>query len=320
MTSGPAGGAAPRVSVTIPVRNRPAMVTEAIRSILAQDFRDFELIVADDGSDDGTPEAVRAIPDPRIRLLALPSWCGQAGVRNMAIRAARGEYIAAMDSDDIAFPGRLGAQVAAMDADPALDVLGTAVRRRRRDGTTNIASPPRDDGTFKARLFMLDTAFFHPTLMFRRTTLERTGVLYSEDQPSCSDYMLLTRLMEAGARFANLAEPLLEYRIHPESLSRTNPTHEENKAEIRRRLLGLFFPGLTHGETAAIATVMRFGRPYGRLDACRAIAAAEKALGDRTSHFGEDRAHLAELVESVLRTLLRQLAASARPAEAISES
>lgn len=97
--------ARPLFSVIIPVYNRAGLIAETLRSVLAQDFDDFELIVVDDGSTDGSAEAARAV-DPRVQVLTVPNG-GPGPARNHGIRAARGRYLAFLDSDDLWFPWTL---------------------------------------------------------------------------------------------------------------------------------------------------------------------------------------------------------------------
>src|SRR5687768_12507449 len=92
--------ASPLVSVVIPAYNREASIVAAIESVLAQSWRDFELLVVDDGSKDGTLAAARSVADPRLRVIAAPKNLGAAGARNLGAAEARGDWIAFQDSDD----------------------------------------------------------------------------------------------------------------------------------------------------------------------------------------------------------------------------
>ena len=103
---------APPVSVVLPAFNRAASIAGALESVLRQTWRDFELIVVDDASTDGTREAVAAVRDPRLRLLASPANRGAAAARNLGIAAARGDWVAFQDSDDEWLPLKLEKQMA----------------------------------------------------------------------------------------------------------------------------------------------------------------------------------------------------------------
>jgi glycosyltransferase involved in cell wall biosynthesis len=109
---------APAVSAVIPAYNREATIERAARSVLDQDFRDLELIVVDDASTDGTVRVVEALGDPRVRLLQHDANRRAAAARNTGIRAARGRYVAFLDSDDEWLPGKLTAQLRHLEAAP----------------------------------------------------------------------------------------------------------------------------------------------------------------------------------------------------------
>ena len=113
-----AGDRDPVVSVIIPVHNRPEGLRRAMESVSSQAFDELELIVVDDASDDGTPDVIAAFDGPRVRGIRLDRNSGVAEARNRGIAAARGRYVAFLDSDDAWLPGKLAAQVAALDAAP----------------------------------------------------------------------------------------------------------------------------------------------------------------------------------------------------------
>src|SRR5262245_19762108 len=105
----------PKVSVVIAVYNREKYVRSAVDSILSQTFSDFELLVIDDGSTDGSIAVVQSHSDPRIRLIRNHTNFGVSATRNKGIQLARGEYLAFLDSDDWAYPDRLAKQIAFLD-------------------------------------------------------------------------------------------------------------------------------------------------------------------------------------------------------------
>ena len=108
----------PPVSVVIPAYNRAPTIGAAIDSVLRQTFTDFELVVVDDGSTDGTLTAARAIADPRLRVIAAPQNMGAAGARNLGVAEARGTWIAFQDSDDEWLPEKLAKQMARLATPP----------------------------------------------------------------------------------------------------------------------------------------------------------------------------------------------------------
>jgi glycosyltransferase involved in cell wall biosynthesis len=200
------------LTVLLPVRNGAAYLDEAIASICGQTFRDFELLVIDDGSDDESPAilAKHAAADGRVRALANPG-AGLIAALNFGLRSASTELVARMDADDIALPTRFERQMARMAAEPDLLVLGTATRRiDARGNQLEVATPPADPADV-ARVLERVNAIAHPTVVMRRSAVEAVGG-YRRAYLRAEDYDLWLRLAERG-KLANLQEPLLEYRI-----------------------------------------------------------------------------------------------------------
>ena len=127
----------PKVTAVIPVYNREKYLRGAIESILAQTFTDFELLVIDDGSTDGSREAIRSYHDPRIRLMCNETNQGIPKTRNRGIQFARGEYLAFLDSDDWAYPERLAKQVAFLDSHPDYAAVGAWIDVDGRRGPSS---------------------------------------------------------------------------------------------------------------------------------------------------------------------------------------
>ena len=121
------------VSVVMPAYNVEKYVEEAVHSILAQTFCDFEFIIVDDGSTDRTHDILRSFSDPRIRLIFNEKNEGNYPARNRGCRLARGKYIAVMDADDVAMPERLEKQVKYMEEHPDVLACGTAYRLMGRN-------------------------------------------------------------------------------------------------------------------------------------------------------------------------------------------
>jgi glycosyltransferase involved in cell wall biosynthesis len=123
----------PTVSVVIPLYQTERYIAETLQSVLAQTFKDFEVIVVDDGSTDRGPGIARAVTDPRVRVITQINR-GLAGARNTGIRNARGRYIALLDADDLWEADKLARHVAAMEADPAIGISFSSSRLIDEDG------------------------------------------------------------------------------------------------------------------------------------------------------------------------------------------
>ena len=208
--------AQPLVSVIIPTFNRAALVEQAIDSVLAQNWDHLELIVVDDGSRDGTREtlAQKARRDGRLRVLqaAVNGGCNRA--RNLAIDAARGRYIAMLDDDDLALPGRLARPISLLETHPAADVAlaGYRFADARGEPRAQVPDLPGVDGFTRNsdRVFELlycRWAWFPTsTLTFRAALF--AAHRYPDIRRSDGDSMLLSRMAASGASFVQSTEPL----------------------------------------------------------------------------------------------------------------
>jgi len=202
----------------MPVFDRAAFVERACQSVLTQTFRDFELIIVDDGSRDDSPRRLEALArtDPRVRL-SLRENRGLIASRNELLSLARAPLIAWMDSDDISLPQRLDLQVARMEADPSLVCLGSAVREIDTDGDPIFQHIfPSDHDAIRVGLLEGSAMRFPTTMMRRQAAIDVGG--FREPFKVGEDLDLFLRLMEVGT-LANLPQILLLYRQHPESIS-----------------------------------------------------------------------------------------------------
>lgn len=182
------------LSVVMPVHNTLPYLDEAVRSILAQSHRDFEFVIGDDASTDGSTEALRAwaARDSRIRLLERRDNLGPVGSSNWVARAARGALIARMDADDIAHPDRLARQLAALEADPEAVLIGSPPVGIDRDGRI-----VREQVRWSIGEINFNAPFSHGSTMFRRRAFESVGG-YREPCVFWEDLDLYLRLAAIG--------------------------------------------------------------------------------------------------------------------------
>ncbi|MDQ1498777.1 MAG: hypothetical protein QOI86_2117 [Actinomycetota bacterium] len=223
-------GGGTSISVVMPVHNGGHDLDEALASIFSQTFGEFELIAVDDHSTDETPSRLRraAEEDPRVRVITPPGRGFVAAV-NAGIAASQADWIARMDADDRSHPDRLTRQMAHLRAHPDLDVLGTAVRVIDAGGSpTGTIRYPLDHSLITLSL-RAATAFAHGTVIVRREALAAVGGYRSERFP-VEDYDLWCRLVVAGARMANLDEPLYDYRLSAGGVSRTVTERQQSMA------------------------------------------------------------------------------------------
>jgi glycosyltransferase involved in cell wall biosynthesis len=186
------------ISVVIPAYNRAATIARCIESALVQDFPSFEVVVADDGSSDATREIVAGFADPRVRLVARESNGGAAAARNSGVAAARGRYVAFLDSDDVFLPGKLATQHAALrTAGPAQRLSCTAFRIELLDQGQVIDWYHRPDAASFEGLFKGCSLGPGSTLMVERRVLDEIGPL-DTTLSRFEDWDWLLRYVAAG--------------------------------------------------------------------------------------------------------------------------
>ena len=204
----------PAISVILPVYNAEAYVREAVESILAQTFTDFELIIINDGSTDDSGPILRelAARDARIVLVERPND-GLVSALNEGIEIARADLIARMDADDVAMPERFALQYARMIEEPELAVLGSFIRVMDKAG--NIIHLGEYPLTPKEVAHYVEKGcpVVHPTVMMRRGVVLKIGG-YRKAFCHVEDYDLWLRMNDLGYAIANLPQPLLNYRVH----------------------------------------------------------------------------------------------------------
>jgi glycosyltransferase involved in cell wall biosynthesis len=278
---------APPVSVVLPVFNRAATIRGAMQSVLRQTWPDFELIVVDDGSTDGTPEAAAGVADPRIRLVANPGNLGAAAARNTGIRAARGAWVAFQDSDDEWLPLKLEKQMARLLV-PGADfvaaycgmlVIGSAEGGELPGGRPQVAYVPRPDlspveGNILTTL-MRASIVSTQTLVARRDLLLEIGG-FDAAMRALIDRECMLRLAQLGP-FACVDEPLVLQRFSPNSITRDVARRAEAKARMVEKHRALFarHPRLLAEICYAVA---RDHWNAGNLPSARAALAEARAL------------------------------------------
>ena len=209
----------PSVSVCMPVYNTERYVAEAVESILAQTFGDFEFIIIDDGSTDGSRAILEryAKQDDRIRLISRPNT-GIGGARNEALGLARGELIAVMDSDDVALPERFEVQVAYLREHPEVVCLGSKVQFIDEAGRFLYEEPDAMDHEAIQEVALRGYCPLSQCSMMMRREAVLAIKGYDPELSSAEDLDLVLRLGERG-KLVNLPQVLQKYRWHDQSIS-----------------------------------------------------------------------------------------------------
>ena len=199
----------PKLTIGLPVYNKAPFLALALRSIFAQTFRDWELIVVDDGSTDESLSMLQALSDPRVTLLADGKNRGLAVRLNQITRMARGAYLARMDADDLMHPRRLELQLAFLEGRADIDLIGCGLlvldRNLQPAGVRQYPFAHEDICADTLR----DFRFAHPTIMGRTKWFREHP--YNEGSRHCEDWQLWAATCKQN-HFANLAEPLYFYR------------------------------------------------------------------------------------------------------------
>jgi glycosyltransferase involved in cell wall biosynthesis len=229
----PSGGS-PSVSVFMPVRNAERYLGESIRSILEQTFTDFEFVIVNDGSTDGSERLLKewAGRDRRIRLVGDGLPRGVAAASNLAVRETRAPFCARMDADDISHPDRLRRQLAVLSADPAVCLVGTLFDGIDADGRR---VRPRDRWRLLRPSHL--PPFAQASILFRRAAFEHVGG-YCEEFALASDADMVVRVSRFG-RVLVLPEALFSVRFHARSLTATaSPEEMVESVQLLARRLG----------------------------------------------------------------------------------
>lgn len=236
---------APKISILMPVYNAGPYLKQAIESILDQTFKDFEFIIVEDGSTDNSWSILNHYTDPRICLFRNESNVGWIKSLSRGLSEARGEYIARQDADDISVPDRFSRQVAFLDENPAVVLLGSYYEMIDTDGNPiETVRPPAQDAAIRWHL-LFHSCFAHTSVMFRSRVLKENQLHYDEDLLHAEDYKLWSQLLKYG-KGMNLEIPLVKYRLHPaqmvELYSATKDSSADAISQSNLKEIGLSFP------------------------------------------------------------------------------
>jgi len=241
----------PLISVIMPAYNAAEYIAEAIESILIQNYRNFELVVVDDGSTDNTKDIVASFKDDRIKYIYKEN-AGVASARNLAIRQAKGQYVMLLDSDDMMVPDCIAAHLQEFEKYPEADLAYSDVLLI--DGSSKpirVMKKPE----YQDRRHMIRDLFRagHPIIPFRlgirRSVFDKIG-LYDEELTVAEDYDMIRRFVKAGLKAHHLSKPLHLRRVRHDSLSRTTTVDKaRNHFDVVKRFTDTFaydelFPGV----------------------------------------------------------------------------
>jgi glycosyltransferase involved in cell wall biosynthesis len=260
------------VSVIMPVFNAERFLKSAIQSILDQSFKDFELIIVDDGSKDRSFEIAAKFRklDSRIQLIRLLDNSGVAIASNMALQNSGGKYVARMDADDISLPERFSRQVEFMETHLDVGALGCGMRFMDENGRL-LSAPPLFMGDLSIHWHSLfESPFFSATVMIRKSILSKWNLQYDPSYFHGEDYELWSRLLPL-TKGENLSEILYHYRLHPESITHRYQyidINQEMAVNVAAQAVNAYLPNLNVTEQEIIQ-LQRAIWGASKVDKCR---------------------------------------------------
>ena len=226
----------PKISVLLTVYNSASYIGSSIESILQQTFRDFELIIIDDCSTDGSWEIVQKYAGEDPRIVAYKNEQNLGGCRNLisGLQHVRGKYIARQDNDDWSYPDRLEKQFAFLESHPEVGIVGGSMEIMDTNGEgVGKRTYHLTDTEIRKKIFRY-SPFAHPLVMIRRSVLDKVGP-YDPVYAPADDYDLYFRIGKES-QFANLPDVLLKYRMVPGSMTfRSTKKMELTTIQVRSR-------------------------------------------------------------------------------------
>ena len=287
----------PTVSVVMPVHNTAPFVGEAVRSILGQTCQDFEFIIVDDGSTDGSGQILDqyAGRDERMRIIHQPH-SGIAATRNEGMRRAIGRYVAVMDSDDVALTERLERQVEFMQRHRDAGLCATRCSFFGDGGEFVGAMPPTNPDEIKCRMLFHPT-ISHTSVMIRRELVVEHDLYYRLDFDVTEDYEMYTRVLR-HSRIAAIPDVLQRIRTRVDSATRrrSDEHHYRNMSRVHERMVANLGIRATNDQLGTHLSLCKWAFVYDR----RSIESVERWL----CHILEANSRVGFFVSPILSRLL----------------
>ncbi len=223
------------ITVLMPAYNAERYIGEAIQSVLQQTFIDFELLIVNDGSTDGTEKIIRNFFDDRIVLIN-KSHEGISKALNTGLKYAKGKYIARFDADDICFPERLQKQIAFLETHPNYLLTGSDAEYILATGEFlfNFKCIAHEHGEIIGKLFFY-CPIIHSSVMYRKDVVIEAGY-YSEHAHHFEDYLLWAQLAKKG-KLHNISKPLIKVRFNPASLTIDEKWRSHKFRSLKRKVI-----------------------------------------------------------------------------------
>jgi len=221
----------PKVTVLMPAYNAEKYIREAVTSVLQQSFTDFELLIVNDGSTDGTEKVINSFNDPRIILINQDNK-GIASALNVGLAHARAAYIARFDADDICCPNRLKIQYEFISSYPDYSVIGSAADYIDAEGHFIFTHHPYGHLNEEIQQLKYSTCpFIHSSVFYKKEVVVKNGG-YNEFAYTYEDHFLWVNILR-NEKACNLSQPLIKVRLNPESLTIDEKWHTRKFRSIK---------------------------------------------------------------------------------------
>ena len=234
----------PIVSILLPIYNSEKYVSKAIKSILAQSFQDFELLLINDGSTDKSIEIMRSFNDSRIRIIDNGKNRGIVYSLNSGINNSKGIYLARMDADDISLKDRILIQVNYLNKNPEIDILGSNYELFGAENhTTNLNITP---DKIKTSIFF-DNQLCHPSIIMRKSSIIKNQLIYNKNFFINQDWVLWFDALNKNLKIANLPNVLIKYRLEGQNITTNNKDSEKRRSiNVYKHMLVHLFENLSN--------------------------------------------------------------------------
>ena len=287
-----------KLAVILPAYNAENFITECLDSLLNQTFSDFCILAVNDASTDNTGKILEdyAAKDTRLRVYHFSENQGEPAVMQFAmdmLNYMNVEYVARMDADDICVPHRFERQVQYLDEHPEIDILGSNAllfNDGQTDKTSKISTLPLLDKDIKAHFSLARDHIINPSSMWRHSSIKALNINYAQTA-TAPDFHMWVQCALHKKTFANLAEPLLLYRLHPGQESKKREKISESVQYSMELWISHLFPELTPKEISLLSLILHGKTIKLRTEEFEiAFSAYDKVRSNNgDSKFGEDR-------------------------------
>lgn len=287
-----------KLAVILPAYNAENFLTECLDSLLNQTFSDFCILAVNDASTDNTGKILEdyAAKDTRLRVYHFSKNQGEPAVMQFAmdmLNYMNVEYIARMDADDICVPHRFETQIQYLDKHPEIDILGSNAllfNDEQTDKMSKISTLPLLDKDIKAHFSLARDHIINPSSMWRHSSIKALNINYAQTA-TAPDFHMWVQCALHKKTFANLAEPLLLYRLHPGQESKKHDKISESVQYSMELWISHLFPELTPKEVSLLSLILHGKTIKLRTEEFEiAFSAYDKVRSNNgDSKFGEDR-------------------------------